>query len=291
MDQKFDPIILRYDGLDADQSTVDLGQIGISLQGASKILGSAGSLVVTGQYARRGPALSVRVLAGTAKAGTWDLPALLISANSHSIVPMLPGVMDQSQKLATKAVTSIFNYVMTKLGGNKSHAEMSFALAEKALTEMGRVSIAAMGAVERIAANQRPAARMFVAPVGESCSTVTVGEQDGGAISVDTAMRAAIDAPASVEIGQTAAFAVLISELDLKNKSCKFSLRDDDDPERRLVGEIVDPVILRADNPYSRALSAQTWLQVSAKPELKDGEIERLYITDTASPLGIAAPL
>jgi hypothetical protein len=75
---------------------------------------------------------------------------------------------------------------------------------------------------------------------------------------------------------------VLLSELDLKNKSCKFSLRDDDDPEHRTGGEITDPIILSPNNPYSAALSAQRWLPVVGKPQLKDGEIERLYNSDLA---------
>ncbi len=97
-------------------------------------------------------------------------------------------------------------------------------------------------------------------------------------------MRDAIEAPDTIEIGSTSRFEILVSELDLKNKSCKFSLRDDDDPEHRTNGEITDPILLAPNNPYSAALDGQKWLAVVGKPQLKDGEIERLYIADLADP-------
>src|SRR5690348_11203447 len=75
---EFDPVILRYEGLDAERHLVDLGQIAVSLQGAAQLLGSASTAIITGQYARRAPALSVRVYAGIAKDGCWQLPAIIV---------------------------------------------------------------------------------------------------------------------------------------------------------------------------------------------------------------------
>ncbi len=70
MDTEFDPIVLRYEGLEASRHLIDLRQVGISIQGAAQILGSAGHVVVTGQYAKRAHALSVRVLASTPRDGS-----------------------------------------------------------------------------------------------------------------------------------------------------------------------------------------------------------------------------
>jgi hypothetical protein len=61
---------------------------------------------------------------------------------------------------------------------------------------------------------------------------------------------------------------------------------DDPEPDQeyRLSGEISDPVLHAPNNPYSAALASQTTLEVIAKPELRDGEIEKLYILDARSP-------
>ncbi|MDF2760966.1 MAG: hypothetical protein K0S99_3601, partial [Thermomicrobiales bacterium] len=129
-------------------------------------------------------------------------------------------------------------------------------------------SRAAFEAMERVATSHRPAIRMLVSPVGESCSHFRLGEPTNGAISVDRDMRAAIDAPDPIEVGREALFEILLSELDLKNRTCKFALRDDDDddPDHRLVGEITDPVIHAPNNPYSDAMNSQHWLHVRGKP-------------------------
>lgn len=278
---EFDPIVLHYDGLDTDHNEIDLAQLGLSLQGAAQILGSAATIVVTGEYAKT--ALAVRVLAGLPKKGSWDLPAIIMTG-SPVLLPVFPIIADVGKKAATKAVTSIFSYVVSKLGSaKKSDVQAALAVTEKAISELGRTTRHAMDAVERIAVNQRPAVKLFVAPVGETCTSVQVGRTIDGAILIDRTMRDQIEQPDPVQIGAANAFEILLSELDLKNRSCKFALRTEDDPERRIVGEITDPILLNPNNPYSEALSKQRWLAVTAKPQLKEGEMEKLYISDIAS--------
>jgi len=160
---------------------------------------------------------------------------------------------------------------------------MAMDVAAKALEEMGKTSRAAIDAIERVATSQRPAVKLFVAPIGQTCATAQVGDQESGAILVDKPTRDAIEGPEPIEIGDTSQFEILLSELDLKNKSCKFSLRDEDDPDRRTNGEITDPVLSTPNNPYATALNGQRWLTVWGKPQLKEGEIERLYISDLAN--------
>jgi hypothetical protein len=282
VDTEFDPIILKYEGLEASRHLIDLRQVGISIQGASQILGSVGHLVVTGQYAKRTHALSVRVLASTPRNGSWELPAVIMTA-APMMIPMLPTFAEISKKAATSAATRIFNYVIAKLGGHQSEAKMAFDLAKNALDQMGQTSRHAIDAVERIATHQRPAARLFVVPIGQSCSHVLVGGPRDGAIPIDKPMRDAIDAPDPTDIGPTQTFQIFITELDLKNRTCKFSFFDDLDAlgnEPRFNGEIIDPILHTPNNPYSAALASQQVIEVVAKPELRDGEIEKLYISD-----------
>jgi hypothetical protein len=279
----FEPIILRYEGFVTEHNIIELGQLGQSIQGAARLLGSAGNLVETGHYVKKTPALAVRVLAGEPRAGSYELPAVIMST-LPAAAPLLPIIQDFAKSSATKAVTGIVNYAIARLSGRKNEAQMAIDLAEKALTEMGHTSRTAIEAIERVALSQRPAVKLFISPVGESCATAKIGEIGNGAIAIDKTMRDAIEAPDIIEIGSTSRFEILLSELDLKNKSCKFSLRDDDDPEHRTNGEITDPILLAPNNPYSAALDGQKWLAVVGKPQLKEGEIERLYIADLADP-------
>jgi hypothetical protein len=279
---QFDPIILKYEGLDADQGLLDLGQFGQSIQGTARLLASAGTIIETGQFVKKSPSMSVRVMVGPPRSGSLEITAFIFSV-TPPIMPMLPVIQDFGKTFATKAVTGIANYAIAKIGGRKRDSEMAMDVATKAIEEMGKTSRESIGAIERVALSLRPSVKLIVAPIGASCATAQIGEQINGAIIVDKPTRDAIEGPEPIEIGETGKFEILLSELDLKNKSCKFSFRDDDDQSDRTNGEITDPVLLTPNNPYSTALNGQRWLAVVGKPQLKDGEIERLYISDLAS--------
>jgi hypothetical protein len=288
---EFEPIILRYEGLTADQHLIDLGPVGVSLQGAAQLLGSSGTIVFSGQYAKRSEALQVRVLAGIPKEDSWDIPAILMTI-SPAAAPMLPTIVDQSRAAATKAVTAILKYVIGRLSAQPSDSDVKAMLGtvEKAMAEVGQTSRHAIDAVERMATYQRPAARLLVHPIGVSCASLSIGEPSQDGLLINRTMRDAIDAPESLVVGAARRYEILLSELDLKNRSCKFSLRAEADPEHRVNGEITDPILHVPNNAYCIALTEQRWLSVIAKPELKDGEIERLYISDIAAPPSVAAP-
>jgi hypothetical protein len=284
MDRTFLPIIIRYDGLDAEDHLIELGLLGSSIQGAARLLGSAGSIALTGQYAKQSQALFVRVLAGQPQAHCWELPAIITSILpvGMPVAPLLPMFKEAAREAATKAVTGIVNYAISKVGRRPKEAEMAENVAIKALAEMGHTSRTAIEAMERVVSGQRPAIRLFVAPVGESCSVARIGDPAFGAVGVDAVTRQAIDEPDTAEIREAADYEILISEFDLKNGSCKFSLRDQENPADRYVGEITDPIARQAKNPYSSALDHQRWLWVRAKAEVKDGQLERLFILDLA---------
>jgi hypothetical protein len=111
------------------------------------------------------------------------------------------------------------------------------------------------------------------------------------AFPIDKPTRDAIEAPETLDVGPSAIYDILISELDLKKHTCKFELRDQDDPDQRFNGEITDPVIDSPSNPYSRAFHEQRWLPVFGKPRFKNGDLERLYISDIATRAALPAPM
>jgi transcriptional accessory protein Tex/SPT6 len=182
-------------------------------------------------------------------------------------------------------VEHIVTFIIAKFGGRKRDMDRAMDLAEKALEESGataRSAIESMRAVvEKLAEGQRPAARMLVSPVGESCATLRVGSLEHGAIDVDKATRDAIDAPDPVEVSSERTFRVLITELDLQTKACKVSLHDDEDAEKRHPGEITDPILNLPNNAYVSAMAAQRWIDVRGKAQSKEGELDKLYISNT----------
>jgi hypothetical protein len=195
----------------------------------------------------------------------------------------LPAFNDMLAFAGKRAVEAIVNYAIASAAKKEEPAAQALKLAEMALNEVGHTSRTAIQAVERIAASNIPAVKQLVSPVGLSCGTLQIGEAPNGAVLVDRPTREMIESNEISQIGPEASFEILISELDLKNRSCKFFLRGDEEPEQRLNGEITDPQLLHPRNPYSAAMDRQGWLAVRGKPQLRDGDIERLYISDVVT--------
>jgi hypothetical protein len=278
---EFDPIILKYDGLDASDHRLDLGQIGRSLHGAAQLLGTAASIVSTGEYAKRSTAMPVRILAGTPRTGSWEIPAIIVST--------LPALgqsslfAEFSKQLATQATTKIVSFVLTtfdKKPKPPSESQLMLETVQKAMAEVGHTSRHAIDAVVRMAEQQRPAMRELVIPIGLTCETLMVGSISNGAIPIDRDMRAAIDAPIEVDVEGSKRHEIMISEMDRVNQTCKFGFRNDGNSERRITGQITDPIIQTPSDPYSAAFSEQRWITVVGKLQIKGGEPDKLFISD-----------
>jgi hypothetical protein len=276
-------ISISYKGEDADNNRIDLGQLGQSIQGAAKLLGASANLVATGQYAKKSPTFAVRVLASAPQGGSVTIVVDFASV-APIVVPLLPTIGDAMKEAARQAVEAIANYVIAKAAKKDDASEPLKEVAVTALAELGHTNRTAVEALTRIATGNVPAVRQLVSPVGQSCATLQVGGSISEAVVIDKFSRAQIDSDTPIEIGPEGSFELLISELDLKNKSCKFRLRDDDDPDQRLNGEITDPLLALPNNPYSHAIDKQAWLNVRGKPQLRDGEVERIYISDVEPP-------
>ena len=85
-------------------------------------------------------------------------------------------------------------------------------------------------------------------------------------------------AEADLDVGAEKDFEVIISELDMDSGACRLTLVDD--PDGRVAGKITDPLLASPNNPYALALAGKRAITIRAKPTLKEGEIERLYISD-----------
>lgn len=279
-DGQFQPIVIRYDGMDAGRHEIELASLGQSLQGAAKLLGVAANYVATGRYVKKAPALAVRVLAREQRGNCFEIVAV-ITAIAPVVQPALPFFTE----LGSKAVEYIVTYILAKFGGRNSEMHRALDLLEAALKENGltaRTSIEAMrSTVELLATGQRPAAKMFVAPIGESCTTARLGSPQNEALEIDKATKDAITAPDPVEITNEREYRVFISELDINTGGCKISIEGDDDPERRYAGEITDPVVKLPHNAYSSAMDDQRWVNVRGKAQIKEGDIEKIYISNS----------
>lgn len=274
-----EPIIIRYEGLDAERHQVDLALLGQSLQGASRLIGVSTHITLTGQYVRQSRAFSVRVLAGQPVDGCYQVPIYLVG-----VAPFLPLLSDAGRQFGKRAVEATVNFILSKLGGKESEAIMAMETAQQAIQANRDVTLKAMDLVQSLTKageDQLPAARSYAAPIGPSAKTATIGEPKT-AFVVDQTVRERLDEKPGETIGPTQAYTVQVSELDVVSGSCKVAL-ELDGPTSRLDCDIADPVVKNPHSPYSEALDSQGWIKVMAKPHIRYGNVVKLTISDTVS--------
>lgn len=287
-EEYFDPIILRYEGLDADRNFVDLGQLGASIQGASRIIAAGGNIALTGRFSKIDASAGVRVLTGAPRAGSYELPVYL-AAIAMPLTPFLPLINEVAKSAATKVVEATVNAVIAKWAGRVVEAKAASEASITALQEMGHTSRDAIAAMERVCLSHHTAARQVVAPIGISAAVIQFGRIENGAFEIGQTDRVMIEQKADRQVEPERSWFIKITELDLVKRTCKISVIGDQDESRRIAGEITDPAVQMPNNAYSSAFDAQRPIRVRAKASVKAGEIERLFISDTDSPESSAA--
>lgn len=268
-------ISIRYDGLDADQHAIEIGALGESLQGLGRIIGVVATFAATEKLVVRTDARPLKVVVGPPEANCVTLQAAL-------------NWLDQSQFVAGTAsavIGGLIVYVVTRFAGQKEEMKHLRAIAEQAIQQAGHRDSAVIdrliSTIEKMAEQLRPAVRKAVKPVGTTARTLTVGPShgDGPKVVVDKAMRDAIDAEEPLEIGPEQMSEVQFIEMNLDARTSRIVLVDGDDDEARYTAEITDPEFQVPNNAYAEAFASQSSLQVRMKPTLREGEVERWYIS------------
>jgi len=267
------PILIRYDGLDADAHRVEIGDLATSLKGFSRILTVAATFAVNQRLVERSKARPVRVLVGPPRDGCVVVEAALTWLDQHQFIG----------GTVSGLTVSLVGYIFNRAAGQKEEMRHLATALETAIRELGHrddtVVRGLLDTVNRMADILKPAARQAVVPVGRSAGTITVGEQGATSpgIVIDQATRDAIDATNPPQIGTEVDIAFMFTEMNHDSRTCRVSVIPDDGT--RTPAEITDPEFLLPNNPYAGAFAAKTSLVVRAKPTLRDEQVERWYIS------------
>jgi len=115
--------------------------------------------------------------------------------------------------------------------------------------------------------------------IGESCDKL-VFPHNSGDTEIDFAMAKVIASNDNLELGDMETFRIRVDGLTHHNKQLKLQLSSE--PGRFITGYVRDPAFDKTPNVYTEALTRQGWLNVKAKPTLKEGRIQALYIMDAS---------
>ncbi|GGE18293.1 hypothetical protein GCM10011390_41830 [Aureimonas endophytica] len=272
-DQIGDGLLIRYDGLDAANHEIELGSLAESLKGLSRIIGVTGNFVATERFVQHRDAMSVKVVVRPPEAHCFEVMAYVKWAAEN---PLISGT------LAT-LLAGLITYIFKRAAGQREEMRAIKDSLDKAIQALGHRDQnqidRMMDTIDRLADALRPAARQAVAPIGNTAASLTVGNADRTeSVTIGAAERDAILSDSEIDVGDERDFRVMISELDMETGACRVSLADD--LETRIGARITDPAFAQANNPYVSAMASRRPIGVRAKPTLRDGVIERLFISD-----------
>jgi len=256
---------------------IELFALGESLQGIARIIAVLGNFTVTGRYTKQFQAQEVRVVAAEQHAECFELQVLLQWAREVGIF----------QGMAGPTLDALVTFALMKSSRASEQMKHLREALEAAIRELGHKDTAfiarMMDTVDKMVDALKPSVKQAVAPVGKTCETMMIGN---GTPIIDRAMKDAIMSAGDLEFLDEKEYQVLITELDLENYTCKVRMPDDnvegeDNTVPRYLAQITDPVLAKPDNAYVQAMSKRNYLIVRAKATIRDGEIERFYISNT----------
>lgn len=269
------PIVIRFDGLEADNHEIDMAALAESLKGLARIIGVAGNFAVNQKYVQHKDALSVKVVVKPPEAHCFEILAWLKWASGATLTVSI---------VAGLAVTLV-GYVFKKAAGDQEEMRQLRGALDEAIKQLGTrdqsVVDRLLSTVDRMADALRPAVKQAVAPIGTSARTLSISENGSAkVIKIGIAERDAIMAEEPTDIGEEHAYTILITELDMETGACRWS--SPSEPETRTLGRITDPALTVPNNLYALHLAAKTPLRVRAKAASREGEITQLYISNIA---------
>lgn len=271
---------ITYDGNDADRHEIDLSELSKSLEGLSKILSITANFVITGHYTTVSSAHQVKVFASEPKAKCYQFLVDVQALAQHPLFSGFGGAL----------IMLIVNYAISKHSGRSEEMKMLKAALSEAIQELGKrdeeTISKLLSTIDKMTDNFAAPLRNTVAPVGNSCETLEIGEKGRHTIPINAEMKAAILEEIE-EITSEQTYYAVITELDLENQTCKLRFCNENGEiakdSNRVKGQITDPTIMTSENHYIVSMVSAKPIQIKAKAALKNGQIQKLFISDATT--------
>lgn len=279
--------VLKYDGLDADDHTLDVRRFGEAMVGLDTVVNSG--LVALAEYRqpKKGERLALRIRAKEPAQGSFEILAELSPVAMATVLPLVPEIINSA---AAEIIWRWLSWVLSMAGGRQNEADPHFAALMDLTKEIHK------GRAESEEANRKfllevlnhvlPSARGIVAPVGPSADTLMIAPDRATEprehTTIDVPMADAIRAGEKLTVGDMETMRVRVDGLIHHSKQIK--IENPDDPGKFVTAQVRDPAFLESENVYTAAVGVKGYLEVSAKPSRKaDGSLHALYILDARS--------
>lgn len=275
-----DPVIrLTYDGGDAANHTMDMRHLGLSLQGADRIISDGLILLLFQRAPKRGERAPLIVKAREPVAGSYDITSYLQSA-----AWALPLAYPVAQDLAGEFIKEWWTAIKARFSGKSSTENKAI----DAMLQMNRDHLAArarseahqhklqLAFLQTLALQQRPL-EQFAAPIGHSVSSALIRSGSAQPVSID-----AEEADHIREMGELTWEP--LREETLRTDGFKFHTNglsiENPTKDGYLMARVLDPKFEEQENAYTEAAQRRSQIVVLARRGYKNGALIRMDIVD-----------
>lgn len=279
-----EPVIrLTYEGDDADSHVMDMRLLGLSLQGADRIVSDGLILLLHQRSPKRGERAPLIVKAREPVFGSVDIAGALQSA-----AWVLPLAYPVAQDLAGEFLRQWWEAIKARFSGKPTVAEAALS----AMLDMNRDHLAARDASEArahelhlayldtlreaLSQQQRPL-EQFAAPIGPSVALAKVIPDSAEPVMISTneadeirAMGELAWEPLREEALRTDGFKFHTSGLSIENPA----------KDGYLMARVQDPRFNEPETPYTEAAQRRSEIVVLARRGYKNGALVRIDIVD-----------
>lgn len=287
---------LKYEGLDANRHLLDSGQYAKSVDGASRLYRLISHYCIYGEVLASRQHSDIRCFSAPPKEGSFEQTLVILTGVTHQ----MPAFADVYKKAFDWLTSQVLAYVKKALTGNTDMKELVEVIKEQAKQSSDLNHIMANGLIkandnahqyadkvtERLLATlpllveaARSPMRNTLAPVGKSCDQITQFADSEHPVEITEPEALAIRSNGEVSVGEPGDYLISrIYALSVDTGVCRVQIGG---YSGSVHGKITDVALSFPNNAYTQAMGSHATLKVRARPVYKDGDLHRLFITET----------
>ncbi|MCS3476259.1 hypothetical protein M2212_003105 [Bradyrhizobium elkanii] len=278
----FEPIPIAYRGLLADHHFVDAQQFGRSLIGATKLANSICHELFWENITHDPRSYHIRFCVGPSRESGL-LQEIFAISNSGQLPLYSPILITVAKKFIELSIKAVIDKVLSRKDGNKAvdrihelamaHSEFARQVHEGHMRDKAWLQ----RMITNMARENRASVRQLPDPVGRTVNHMQIGDSSVATV-IDEPAAEVLRSPDTLSLGDKEEYVVRIHGVFKTNGACRVEILNE--PKKKIVsGKIADDELGRSGNIYTRALNEGLAIKVIAQPTIKDGKINRLFIT------------
>lgn len=287
---------MKYEGLDANRHLLDATQYAKSVDGASRLYRLISHYCLYGEVLASRQHSDIRCFSAPPKEGSFEQTLVILTGLTHQI----PAFADVYKKAFDWLTSQVMAYVKKALSGNSDVKELVEVIKEQARQSSDLNHVMANGLIkandnahqtterltEKLLATlpllveaARTPMRNALAPIGKSCDQITQFADSDHPVEITEPEALAIRSNGEVSVGEPGDYVISrIYALSVDTGVCRVEIEG---YFGSVHGKITDIALSFPNNAYTKAMGSHASLKVRARPVFKDGELHRLFITET----------